>query len=87
MIIPVAVKYLYDYTLLITFSNGEKKIYDAQNDIRHGALTKLKNKSFLAQAKIARGSVVWSDELDMAPETLYAESVACNGKLIKTKAL
>ena len=87
MIIPVAVKYLYDYTLLITFSNGEKKIYDAQTDIRHGALTKLKNKSFFAQAKIARGSVVWSDEIDMAPETLYAESVACNGKLIKTKAL
>ena len=87
MIIPVAVKYLYDYTLLITFSNGEKKIYDAQNDIRHGALTKLKNKSFFAQAKIARGSVVWSDEIDMAPETLYAESVACNGKLRKTKAL
>lgn len=87
MIIPVAVKYLYDYTLLITFSNGEKKIYNAQNDIRHGALTKLKNKSFFAQAKIARGSVVWSDEIDMAPETLYAESVACNGKLIKTKAL
>ena len=87
MIIPVAVKYLYDYTLLITFSNGEKKIYDAQKDIRHGALTKLKNKTFFAQAKIARGSVVWSDEIDMAPETLYAESVACNGKLIKTKAL
>ena len=87
MINPVAVKYLHDYTLLITFSNGEKKVYDAQNDIRQGALTKLKNKSFFAQAKIARGSVVWSDEIDMAPETLYAESVACDEKLIKTEAL
>ena len=76
MITPVAVKCLRDYQLLITFSNGEKKIYNAQNDIIEGVLTKLQNKSFFAQAKIARGSVVWDDEIDIAPETLYAESIA-----------
>ena len=76
MITPVAVKCLRDYQLLITFSNGEKKIYNAQNDITEGVLTKLQNKSFFAQAKIARGSVVWDGEIDIAPETLYAESIA-----------
>ena len=67
---------LRDYKLLITFSNGEKKIYNAQDDIHQGVLTKLQNKTFFAQAKIARGSVVWNDEIDIAPETLYAESIA-----------
>lgn len=76
MIMPVAVKCLGDYKLLITFSNGEKKLYNAQDDIHQGVLTKLQNKSFFAQAKIARGSVVWDDEIDIAPETLYAESIA-----------
>lgn len=76
MIMPVAVKCLRDYKLLITFSNGEKKLYNAQDDIHQGVLTKLQNKSFFAQAKIARGSVVWDDEIDIAPETLYAESIA-----------
>ncbi len=76
MIMPVAVKCLRDYKLLITFSNGEKKIYNAQDDIHQGVLTKLQNKTFFAQAKIARGSVVWNDEIDIAPETLYAESIA-----------
>lgn len=76
MMIPIAVECLSDYKLLITFSNGEKKIYNAQNDIHQGVLTKLQNKSFFAQAKIARGSVVWDDEIDIAPETLYAESIA-----------
>lgn len=76
MIMPVAVKCLRDYKLLITFSNGEKKIYNAQDDIHQGVLTKLQNKTFFAQAKIARGSVVWNDEIDIAPETLHAESIA-----------
>lgn len=76
MVIPIAVECLSDYKLLITFSNGEKKIYNAQNDIHEGVLTKLQNKSFFAQAKIARGSVVRDDEIDIAPETLYAESIA-----------
>ena len=79
MITPVAVKCLPDYQLLITFSNGAKKIYNAQNDVHQGVLTKLQNKSFFAQAKIARGSVVWDDEIDIAPETLYAESIAYTG--------
>ena len=76
MVIPIAVECLGDYKLLITFSNGEKKIYNAQNDIHQGVLTKLQNKSFFVQAKIARGSVVWDNEIDIAPETLYAESIA-----------
>lgn len=38
MVIPIAVECLSDYKLLITFSNGEKKIYNAQNDIHEGVL-------------------------------------------------
>ena len=76
MVIPIADECLGDYKLLITFSNGEKKLYNAQDDIHQGVLTKLQNKTFFAQAKIARGSVIWDDEIDIAPETLYAESIA-----------
>ncbi|MGP1529713.1 MAG: DUF2442 domain-containing protein [Treponema sp.] len=79
MIIPIAVQYLHDYLLLITFSTGEKKIYDAKGDMHTGIFKKLQNKSFFSQARIERGSVVWSDDIDIAPEALYAESVAYNG--------
>ena len=33
MIYPTEVQYLHDYELLITFSNGEKRVYDGQDDI------------------------------------------------------
>ena len=38
MVIPIAVECLGDYKLLITFSNGEKKLYNAQDDIHQGVL-------------------------------------------------
>mgnify|MGYP000850053431 FL=1 len=75
MIYPTEVQYLHDYELLITFSNGEKRGYDGQYDITQGIFTQLKNKAFFARARIERGTVVWNDELDIAPEALYAESV------------
>ena len=77
MIYPTEVQYLHDYELLITFSNGEKRVYDGQDDIMQGIFTQLKNKAFFARARIERGTVVWNDELDIAPEALYAESVLC----------
>ena len=75
MIYPTEVQYLHDYELLITFSNGEKKVYDGQEDITQGVFTQLRNKALFARARIERGTVVWNDELDIAPEALYAGSV------------
>ena len=74
MIYPIDARYLHDYELLITFSNGEKRVYDGQEDITQGIFIQLKNKTLFAHARIERGTVVWNDELDIAPEALYAES-------------
>ena len=75
MVYPTEVQYLHDYELLITFSNGEKRVYDGQDDITQGIFTQLRNKALFARARIERGAVVWNDELDIAPEALYAGSV------------
>ena len=75
MIYLTEVQYLHDYELLITFSNGEKRVYDGQDDITQGIFTQLKNKAFFARARIEWGTVVWNDDLDVAPEALYAEGV------------
>ena len=77
MIYPTEVQYLHDYEMLITFSNGEKRVYDGQYDITQGVFTQLRNKALFARARIERGTVVWNDELDIAPEALYAESILC----------
>ena len=75
MILPISVKTLDDYKLKIKFSTGEEKIYDAKSDIAHGVFRPLNDKNIFASARVARGTVVWNDDLDIAPETLYHNSV------------
>ena len=74
MITPLSVKAVDDYKLIIKFSTGEEKIYDAKGDIDHGVFQSLRDKNLFERARIARGTVVWNDELDIAPETLYQDS-------------
>ncbi len=60
-----------DYTLLITFADGERKIYDARPLLNKPINASLKSLPFFLSAKVEGGTVVWSDDLDIAPEHLY----------------
>ena len=66
-----------DYKLLLTFANGEKRVYNAQVLLSKPIYTKLNNLSFFLKAKVECGTVVWDDEIDLAPEHLYEYSVPC----------
>ena len=60
-----------DYTLLITFADGEKKLYDAAPLLRKKTFEPLKDVRFFMSAKAEYGTVVWTDDIDIAPEHLY----------------
>ncbi|MBN2063948.1 MAG: DUF2442 domain-containing protein [Sedimentisphaerales bacterium] len=68
-----AVEAREDYTLLLTFSNGEKKIYDARHLLSLRIYEPLKNIAYFLTAKADGCTVVWSDEIDIDPEILYEE--------------
>lgn len=65
------VKASKDYTLLITFESGEKKIYDARPLLKKPIYSELNNTAFFMSAKAEYGTVVWSEDVDIAPEHLY----------------
>lgn len=60
-----------DYTLVITFENGEKRIYNARPLLDKPIFSQLNNKSFFMKAKAAYGTVIWNEDIDIAPEHLY----------------
>lgn len=64
-----------DYTLFLTFANGEKKIYDARPLLEKTIYAELRSLPFFLSAKVESGTVVWSDDVDIAPEHLYECSV------------
>lgn len=65
-----------DYTLTITFANGEVKQYDASPLLDIPIYEPLKNLALFLSAKAAFDTVVWNDDIDIAPEHLFEASVA-----------
>ncbi len=70
-----AVETLPDYCLLLTFENNERKQFDMKPYLHAPVFQTLNNVGFFKRARIDYGTVVWSDEIDIAPETLYDLSV------------
>lgn len=66
---------LPDYRMLLTFADGEKRVYDATPLLGKPIYAVLKEPSFFARARVACGTVVWSEDIDIAPEHLYENSV------------
>ena len=60
-----------DYTLLLTFSNGETRIYNAKDLLSKKIYEPLRNLPFFMSAKVSGDTVVWNDDIDISPEHLY----------------
>jgi Protein of unknown function (DUF2442) len=69
-----AVQVLADYRLIITFENGEQKLYDMSELLDLPVYQKLKTPHMFAGAYIRRGVVCWDEMTDLAPETAYFSS-------------
>ena len=66
-----------DFTLLITFAKGKKRLFDCKKYLFDDAWyeQKLKDIDFFMKAKADHFTVMWSEDLDIAPEYLYEKSV------------
>lgn len=62
--------------MLITFSTGEKRVFDA-TVLTGSAFKPLENKSVFEDFKIVHGVLTWmNEEIDCAPEYIYEHSYA-----------
>lgn len=71
----IKLKVITDLCLLLTFSTGEMRIYDATELLKYPVYQQLKDFSIFKQAYIENGVVTWKNgEIDIAPEEMYANS-------------
>ena len=68
------VTYESPYKLVLTFTNNEQKLFDFTEYLSYPIYESLKNELLCSQAKVMTGTVVWNDEVDFDPDTLYLES-------------
>ena len=72
-----AVKPLDDMMMLVTFSTGETRLYDATQLLEFPAFEPLKDEEVFRSAQVEFGVVTWMDgDIDIAPETMYKNSYA-----------
>ncbi len=74
-----------DYCLLLTFENGEKRIFDLKPYLNKGVFTRLKNPALFKTARVVSGSVEWHGEIDLSYDTLYLDSVPVKAKIKPTQ--
>lgn len=61
--------------LLVQFSSGERKLFDA-TELSGSAFEPLKDEDVFRTARVEHGFVSWADgRIDIAPEYLYAHGV------------
>lgn len=63
-----------DYTLRLTFTNGEVRIFDVKPYLSTGIFRPLQNREVFNSVRPFLGSVQWSNEADLCPDTLYEKS-------------
>jgi hypothetical protein len=54
-----------DHLLLLTFENGEKRIFDLKPYLNKGIFTRLKSADLFKTARVVSGSVDWQGEIDL----------------------
>ncbi len=64
-----------DYLLLLTFNNGEQKLFDVKPYLLKGVFTALWDNNIFRQVKPFNGSVLWPGDVDLCPDTLYEDSI------------
>lgn len=70
-----------DFSLILGFNDGCLKRFDMKPYLDYEVFKPLKDLNYFKRIKIAFGTVQWSDEQDISPETLYLEGEELNEKV------
>ena len=64
------------YKLLLTFENGEKRLFEMDDYLDTGLFQELKDGKMFKSVHIVLDSIEWANGVDLDPEELYQNSIA-----------
>ncbi len=68
----------HDFSLDVEFSTGEVRQFDMRPYLQYPAFAKLKQPGMFLRARVEHGTVVWSEDIDVSPDTLYLRGKPLN---------
>ena len=64
-----------NYRLHLTFTNGEIGVFDCSHLLSFGVFREFQDITYFMRAFVSDGTVVWPNEQDICPDTLYEDSI------------
>ena len=74
----IGAEYVKDYTLKLTFNNGELRLVDFVPLMQKGICKKLQDINYFRNFTLDPFTVDWNNEIGFAPQYLYERSQDCN---------
>ena len=77
---------MYDYWLILFFTNGEVRLYDCAWALKHSSMEKLCKMNFFKKVRVTRNGVKWNKDIEIGMEELYESSTPLTdfeGNLLK----
>ena len=65
---------LSNYRLDMVFTNQERRVFDVKPYLTIGVFQELQDTALFNGVRAFNGSIVWPNELDLDPDTLYLDS-------------
>ena len=64
-----------EYLLLLTFENGETRLFDMKPYLDTGIFNELKDTALFNSVRVCFDSIGWDNDADLDPEVLYTNSI------------
>lgn len=64
-----------NYRIEVTFKNGVHGVFDMTPYLNEGVFVKLRDPIFFNAVHVEYGTLVWPEEIDIAPDTVEAELI------------
>ena len=72
------VKTQANFELLVTFADGTCKVFSMLPYLKYPAFSAISEPGKFDSAHVANGTVQWTDDVDISPDTLYLSGKSCN---------
>ena len=81
-----SVRAMQDYKLQLTFTNGEKRVFDARPYLSKGVFQELMSETLFQTVRVSLGSIQWQNGQESVPDCLYLESKPLKPSVVRRQA-
>ncbi|MFH0920522.1 MAG: DUF2442 domain-containing protein [Fibrobacterota bacterium] len=64
-----------NYRIDVAFKNGIQGVFDMTPYLHEGVFQKLRDPAFFKSVRVDYGTLVWPEDIDIAPDTVEAELI------------